>query len=88
MKACDRLDLDSRLALRPAEAAKALGISEKAFRRFMHEIPCVRRGRIRLFRRETLDGWLRRNETAEEDRASEIADEISHAISGYDTEKA
>ena len=53
-----------------------LGLSEKAFRRLRAEIPCVRRGKIVLFRREALEAWLRQNERADGSRVDEVAGEL------------
>ena len=50
-----------RLALRPAEAARALGLSERTLWTLADEgrIPSVRVGKLRLFPVEMLAAWLR-----------------------------
>ena len=50
-----------RLALRPTEAAAALGCSEDFFRTIQHELPWVRRGRVRLVSVRALGEWLDAN---------------------------
>jgi excisionase family DNA binding protein len=47
-----------RLALRPSEAAAALGISEDYFREIAPELRAVRRGRVRLYPVADLSRWL------------------------------
>ena len=49
-----------RLALRPAEAAKAIGVSERAIYYMINagEIPSVLVGRKRLIRMSYLQEWL------------------------------
>jgi excisionase family DNA binding protein len=54
--------VSERLALRPDEAAKVIGVSRSFF--FEHVLPelrVVRRGRIRLVPVRELDRWLERN---------------------------
>ncbi len=54
-----------RLALRREEAARALGISDESFDRYVrHELPTVRVGTIRLYPIEALETWLRENAAA------------------------
>ena len=51
-----------RLALRVAEAAAALGVSEDFFgTEIAPELPCVRRGRLKLYSVRALEEWLERN---------------------------
>ncbi len=49
-----RLDLATRLALRPAEAAQALGIGERTLRQILPELPHVRFGGVVLLPVERL----------------------------------
>jgi len=58
------------LALRPREAAKALGISERALWGFTADgkIPCVTVGRAKLYPIELLQKWLRDQATGGEGR--------------------
>jgi len=54
-----------RLGLRPGEAAAALGVSPEFFAdRIAAEIPCVRRGALRLYPVSALQRWLDRNARA------------------------
>lgn len=76
----EQVPLWHRAALRPGEAAAMLGMSEKAFRRLRPEIPCVRRGRVVLFRREALETWLVDNEVSETDQVDAIAREIGSSL--------
>lgn len=51
-----------RIALTPAEAAQALGVSENYFREHIqHELAWIRRGRKRLVAVTELERWLSRN---------------------------
>ena len=59
------LDRSTRLALRPQEAADAIGVSVKKFRSMLPEIPHVRHGGVVIIPVESLLGWLRdRSEAA------------------------
>ena len=51
--------LSERLALRPREAAQALGISERKLRELLPELPHVRRGGVLMFPVDSLRGWAR-----------------------------
>lgn len=60
-----------RLALSKDEAAAALGISEQSFDRYVRaHVPCVRRGRMRLYRPADLDRWLERHVSLAGEEAS------------------
>ena len=50
------------IALRPREAARALGVSERWLweQTKAGEIPCTKIGRVTLYPREMLEEWLRR----------------------------
>lgn len=50
--------LDERLALRPKEAAAAIGLSERAFRANLAEVPHVRIGGAVLVPIDLLRDWL------------------------------
>jgi excisionase family DNA binding protein len=53
-----------RLALSQQEAAEALGVSPDFFQEHLrHELPCVRRGRRRLYPVSELQRWLEENAT-------------------------
>lgn len=77
--------LPERLALRPKEAAEALGLSERKFREIMHELPHLFVGGVRLFPVASLREWLSRKATAEKGRVFEVVDEVLDA-SRPDTE--
>jgi hypothetical protein len=48
-----------RIALRPSEAAQALGVSEDFFcEHIAPEVRCVRKGRLRLYPLRELERWL------------------------------
>ena len=74
------LSLDTRLALRPKEAAEALGISERTLRQLLPELPTVRRGNIVLIPVEQLRRWLRDESEAEKGRAEAVVGEILKAV--------
>src|SRR5262245_10351650 len=76
-----RLDLAGRLALRPKEAAEALGLSERTLRRLLPEIPHVRRDGVLLFPVEPLRRWLEDEARAERRRADRVAQEIVDSLS-------
>ncbi len=74
------LELNGRLALRPKEAAKALGIGERTLRQILPELPHVRVGGVVLLPVEGLQAWLRAEAKAERSRADTIADEVLEAM--------
>jgi hypothetical protein len=48
-----------RLALSKQEAAASLGLSEQSFDRYVRaHVPCVRRGRLRLYSPADLARWV------------------------------
>lgn len=52
------LRLQDRLALRPVEAAIALGISERKLRELLPRLPHVREGGVVLLPVKALERWL------------------------------
>ncbi len=74
------LRLVDRLALRPKEAAEALGISERTIRQLLPELPTVRRGNIVLVPVAGLREWLREESEAERDRGDKAVTEILEAV--------
>ncbi len=72
--------LANRLALRPAEAAAALGIGERTLRQILPELPHVRVGGVVLLPVDALRGWLLAGAKAEQGRAEAVADEVLRAI--------
>lgn len=69
------IDLASRLALRPAEAARALGISERKLRQLLPQLPHVREEGVVLIPVAQLQRWLADRARSQEDRADAIARE-------------
>ncbi len=72
----NRIRLADRLALRPKEAAQALGLSERALRQILPELPHVRVGGAVLLPVEGLQAWLREQSMAERGRVDETVKEI------------
>ena len=72
--------LTDRLALRPAEAAVALGISERKLRELLPELPHLRRGGVVLVPVDSLREWLRAEAVVEGNKADVIADEVLKAL--------
>jgi excisionase family DNA binding protein len=68
------------LALRPREAADALGLSERKLRELLPELPTVRRGRIVLIPVEPLRRWLREESETERARGDKVVAEILEAV--------
>ena len=64
--------LDTRLALRPAEAAEALGISERSLRQIGSELPRVHLGRSVVYPIEGLKAWLLERSKEEANDVDEI----------------
>jgi hypothetical protein len=53
------IDVTTRLAFRPSEAATAIGLSEDFFREHVqHELRWIRRGRVKLVARAEIEAWL------------------------------
>ncbi len=65
-----------RLALRPREAAYALGISERTLRQILPELPHLRVGGVVLLAVEELRVWLRTQAAMEGSPAAAVAAEI------------
>lgn len=72
--------LSERLALRPREAAAALGVSERTLRQLLPELPTVRRGNIVLVPVAGLREWLRAESEAEKDPVEKAVTEILEAV--------
>ncbi len=66
--------LDERLALRPGEAARALGVSERKLREMLPALPHIRAGGVVLIPVKALEDWLTEN------LAEKEADRIDRAI--------
>ncbi len=75
------IQLANRLALRPKEAADALGVSERTLRTLGTEIPRILRGNVVLYPVEGLKEWLRRHAKASDDPLNLIAKAELDALS-------
>jgi len=73
--------LPTGLALRPAEAARTLGLSERAFRALLPSLPHVRAGGAVLIPVDALRAWLAQQAKARENRLDELDRELSDRIS-------
>ena len=69
-----------RLALRPAEVAHALGISERTVRQLLPELPHVRVGGVILLPVAGLQAWLQERAEAEQGRVEAVVNEIAEAM--------
>jgi hypothetical protein len=75
-----QLPLADRLALRPREAAAALGLSERSFRALLPRLPHLRAGGAVLVPLEALRRWLEEQSRAEPDRVAQIVAETMETI--------
>ena len=73
-------DLARRIALRPKEAAEALGISERTLRALLPELPVVRRGGIVLIPVQALQTWLLEQAQIEGDRVESVVKEVMESV--------
>ena len=76
----ERLCLEDRLALRPAEAARALGIGERTLRALLPKIPHIRLDSAVLIPKKMLERWLEERASSPADRAKEIAAGFTRTI--------
>lgn len=72
--------LADRLALRPKEAAEALGLSERKLREVLPQLPHIRLGGAVLLPVEGLQAWLREQAKVEQGRVEAVVDEILSSI--------
>ena len=80
---CKPIRLEGRIALRPREAAAALGVSERAFRTMLPRLPHVREGGVLMIPVRELQEWLReraRQQAAAPSKADRILGEIMEAV--------
>ena len=75
-----QLRLADRLALRPREAAEALGIGERTLRQILPELPHVRVGGAVLLPVDALRAWLSDQAKTEQGRVEKVTEEILQAI--------
>jgi excisionase family DNA binding protein len=69
-----------RLALRPKEAAQALGLSERKLRELVPELPHVRRGGVLMFPVEALRRWLEEEAQKGTPSVEAVVDEVLDAV--------
>ena len=74
------VQLSARLALRPKEAAEALGIGERTLRQILPELPHLRVGGVVLLPVDALRGWLLAEAKAEQGRVQTIVDDVIQAV--------
>ena len=70
------IDLSTRLALRPKEAAAALGLSERKLRDLRSEIPPARVGNLLLYPVDVIRERLRELAAVEGKRSEKIVEEV------------
>jgi excisionase family DNA binding protein len=70
------LNLADRMALRPKEVARALGLSERTVRQILPELPTVRVGSVVLVPKEMLERWLQEQAETQEGRIDTVVDEV------------
>ncbi len=75
-----RLHLADRLALRPKEAAEALGLLERKLRQILPQLPHVRFGGAVLLPVEALRSWLEQQAKAEPGRVDAVVKEILASV--------
>ena len=76
-----RIALTDRLALRPAEAARALGVSERTLRQLLPQLPHLRAGTAVLIPVEGLREWLREQAQTEPSRVDAAVGEVLQSLS-------
>ena len=72
--------LEGRLALRPPEAAKTLGVSERTLRGMLSELPHVRRGGVVLIPLKALERWLDASATRSGAHLDAVAEEVVQSL--------
>jgi excisionase family DNA binding protein len=72
----DPVQLSTRLSLRPSEAARVLGVSERKFRDLLPQIPHVRDGGTVLIPVSVLARWLEEQAILEQDRIDAVVSEV------------
>jgi hypothetical protein len=74
------LALSERLALRPREAAAALGLSERALRSLLPRLPHFREGAAVLIPVDGLRRWLEERARAEREGLASVEEEFAARI--------
>ena len=80
-KGCGSIDLTTRLALRPKEAAEALGIAERTLRKWMRDegLPFLRVDSVVLIPRGDLLRWVEVRVNSEA-KTDSVVDEILEGL--------
>lgn len=76
------VDLATRLALRPKEAAAAIGVSERTMRQLLPSIPHVREGGVVLVPVDGLRAWLLDQANAKSKTVDSIVKSVVADIGG------
>jgi excisionase family DNA binding protein len=76
MAELEHLNLADRLALRPAEVARALGVSERSVRQILPELPHTRIGTAVVVPIDDLKQWLRDRAKQERSAVDQAVDEV------------
>jgi len=79
-----RLSLADRIALRPREAAAALGVSERTFRQLLPQLPHVREGGVVLVPVDGLRAWIVERARAQAGATDTAVAEILDSVTRYD----
>ena len=82
MPSPEPLDLDGRLALSVAEAAKALGVSERHLRSHLSEIPHVHIGGRVVVPVDAAREWLRDRAVRRAEQVDKVVDEVLSSLKG------
>ena len=69
-----------RLALRPREAAVALGISERKLREMLPQLPTVREGGVVMIPVDLLCEWLRERAQTEKGAVNRAVEEVLEGL--------
>ena len=76
----DLPQLSTRLALRPVEVAKALGVSERTVRQILPELPHLRIGAAVVVPLDALRTWLQERAQAEVNRVDAVVEKVLSEI--------
>jgi hypothetical protein len=74
------IDLRDRLALKPKEAANALGVCENTLRKLAPELPRVVRDRLVLYPVDGLREWLKAQSKADHGRIDGVVNEVLDSL--------
>ncbi len=78
------VSLQDRLALRPAEAARALGLSERALRQILPQLPHLHAGSAVLIPVDSLREWLREQAHASAKDAKNVVEGVLRDLASRD----